>query len=73
MVSVTERPLAFFGLIALPLLALPVGWLLPAHGVGLAVRLAAAAAPALLFLVAPSAFPSSMIAQITIIKKNLAS
>ena len=38
--SVTERPLAFFGLIALPLLALPVGWLLPAHGVGLAVRLA---------------------------------
>jgi len=45
---VRERPLAFFGLIALPLLALPVGWLLPAHGVGLAVRLAAAAACVLL-------------------------
>ena len=43
-----ERPLAFFGLIALPLVALPVGWLLPAHGVGLAVRLAAAAACVLL-------------------------
>ncbi len=48
MASVTERPVAFFGLIALPLLALPVGWLLPAQGAGLAVRLAAAAACVLL-------------------------